>query len=91
MLLSEGNAGPDENEELEKYLAYIHTAYPVFGFGLWSVVLKETGDVIGWCGLQPIGNEDTPLGRIELGYLIDREKELRDIRDFVRAEGGFVL
>ena len=25
------------------------------------------------------------------GYLIDREKELRDIRDFVRAEGGFVL
>ncbi len=73
MLLSEGNAGPDENEELEKYLAYIHTAYPVFGFGLWSVVLKETGDVIGWCGLQPIGNEDTPLGRIELGYLIDRE------------------
>lgn len=63
----------DEDEELEKYLAYIHTVYPVFGFGLWSVVRKETGDVIGWCGLQPIGNEDTPLGRIELGYLIDRE------------------
>ena len=63
----------EEDEELEKYLAYIHTVYSVFGFGLWSVVLKKTGEVIGWCGLQPIGNEDTPLGRIELGYLIDRE------------------
>ena len=63
--------GPDEDEELEKYLAYIHTVYPVFGIGLCSVVLNETGEVIGWCGLQPIGDEDTPLGRIELGYLID--------------------
>ena len=63
----------EEDEELEKYLAYIHTVYSVFGFGLWSVVLKKTGEVIGWCGLQPIGNEDTPLGRIELGYLINRE------------------
>ena len=31
----------DENEELEKYLAYIHTVYPVFGIGLCSVVLNE--------------------------------------------------
>ena len=30
----------DENEELEKYLAYIHTVYSVFGFGLWTVCLK---------------------------------------------------
>ena len=63
--------GTDEDEELEKYLAYIHTVYPVFGIGLCSVVLNETGEVIGWCGLQPIGEEDTPMGRIELGYLID--------------------
>ena len=57
----------DENEELEKYLAYIHTVYPVFGIGLCSVVLNETAELIGWCGLQPIGDEDTPMGRIELG------------------------
>ena len=24
--------------------------YRVFGFGLWAVVLKETGEVIGDCG-----------------------------------------
>lgn len=62
----------DEDEELEKYLAYIHTVYSVFGFGLWTVCLKEDPDcIIGRCGLQPIADEDNPLGRIELGYLID--------------------
>ena len=63
----------DEDDELEKYLAYIHTVYSVFGFGLCTVELTKTGEIIGWCGLQPIGDEDTPLGRIELGYLIDRD------------------
>ena len=63
----------DEDEELEKYLAYIHTVYSVFGFGLCTVVLRQNGEVIGWCGLQPIGDDDSPLGRIELGYLIAPE------------------
>jgi len=74
----------DEDEELEKFLAYIHTVYSVFGFGLWTVCLKgdSTADifadakdreaaVIGRCGLQPIADDNSPLGRIELGYLID--------------------
>lgn len=68
-----GSVSDDEDEELEKFLAYIHTVYSVFGFGLCTVELNETGRIIGWCGLQPIGDEDTPLGRIELGYLIDRD------------------
>ena len=63
--------GRDEDEELEKFLAYIHTVYSVFGFGLCTVELTRTGEIIGWCGLEPIGDEDSPLGRIELGYLID--------------------
>ena len=66
------DVGSDEDEELEKYLAYIHTVYSVFGFGLCTVELTRTGEVIGWCGLQPVGDENSPLGRIELGYLIDR-------------------
>ena len=74
----------DEDEELEKYLAYIHTVYPVFGFGLWTVCLKpdemntpgeevrtQEEQIIGRCGLQPVADENSPLGRIELGYLID--------------------
>ncbi len=62
----------DENEALEIYLSYIHTVYSVFGFGLWTVCLKEDPScIIGRCGLEPCADENSPLGRIELGYLID--------------------
>jgi len=36
--------------------------YRVFGFGLWAVCLKDTGELIGDCGLtmQMIGGETKP-------------------------------
>ncbi len=42
--------------------------YSIFGFGLWAVCLKETGEVIGDCGLtiQPISGQPRP----EIGYHI---------------------
>ena len=41
------------------------------GFGLWAVCLKETGEMIGDCGLtlQPINGEMLP----EIGYHIRRD------------------
>lgn len=44
--------------------------YKTFGFGLWAVVLKETGEMIGDCGLtmQFINNQIKP----EIGYHIRR-------------------
>jgi len=45
--------------------------YRIFGFGLWAVVLKETGEVIGDCGLtmQLIGGQIKP----EIGYHIRKD------------------
>jgi len=45
--------------------------YKTFGFGLWAVVLKETGEMIGDCGLtmQFINNQIKP----EIGYHIRRD------------------
>ncbi len=42
--------------------------YCIFGFGLWAVCLKETGEMIGDCGLtmQMIGSQIKP----EIGYHI---------------------
>ena len=37
----------------EVYLSYIGMTYRFFGFGNWSVCEKTTGEVIGWCGLNP--------------------------------------
>ena len=42
--------------------------YRIFGFGLWAVCLRETGEMIGDCGLtmQLIGDQIKP----EIGYHI---------------------
>ena len=47
--------------------------YRIFGFGLWAVCLKETGEVIGDCGLtmQMIGDQIKP----EIGYHIRRDQQ----------------
>lgn len=45
--------------------------YRIFGFGLWAVVLKETGEMIGDCGLtmQNINGQIKP----EIGYHIRKD------------------
>ena len=47
--------------------------YSIFGFGLWAVCLKETGEMIGDCGLtmQMIGEVIKP----EIGYHIRRDMQ----------------
>jgi len=47
--------------------------YRTDGFGLWAVVLKETGEVIGDCGLtlQPINGQMLP----EIGYHIRADRQ----------------
>lgn len=41
------------------------------GLGLWAVVLRETGEMIGQCGLtrQPAGDREV----LEIGYLLARK------------------
>lgn len=44
---------------LEKY-----PSYKTYGFGRWAVILKDTGDYVGWCGLKY-----TPeLDEYDIGY-----------------------
>lgn len=49
--------------------------YKVFGFGLWAVVLKETGEVIGDCGLtmQMMNGQIKP----EIAYHIRKDLQRR--------------
>lgn len=63
----------DYNEAKEKFFAYIACQYRYYGFGLWSVVKKETGEIIGRCGLSPVVDDISPQGRIEIGYLMGVE------------------
>ena len=60
------------DERISLHKSYIHFAYRFRGFGLWGVFLKETGQLIGRCGLEEAEN-DSGTARIEIGYLISPE------------------
>ena len=58
------------DEEAQAWLNNQLRRYPEDGFGLWAVVLKESGEIIGQCGitLQDVNGEWVP----EVGYLFER-------------------
>ena len=55
-------------EEKEFQRAYIENMYRYFGYGLWLVFLKETGELIGRAGLEH--REYHEEIELELGYII---------------------
>ena len=64
---------PFDQERVKGWINKNIDRYSTFGFGLWAVVLKETGEVIGDCGLtmQVINGEIKP----EIGYHIRRDMQ----------------
>ena len=57
------------NVEIEKHKAYIKNVYSFYGYGYWGVFSRQTGELIGRCGIQ--NNEIDGKVEIELGYLLD--------------------
>ena len=55
-------------EEKEFQRAYIENMYRYFGYGMWLVFLKETGELIGRAGLEH--REYHEEIELELGYII---------------------
>ena len=62
---------PFDEAKVKSWIDRNQRRYKEDGFGLWAVVLKKTGEVIGDCGitLQPIHGEMLP----EIGYHIRRD------------------
>ena len=57
-------------EETVSWLNRQLDRYQQHGFGLWAVVLKENGEVIGQCGLTI---QNVPQGEVlEIGYLFQK-------------------
>lgn len=64
------------NEEMTRgWIEWNICNYAEYGFGLWAVVLKETGEFIGDCGItiQDIDGEMLP----EIGYHINKKYQRR--------------
>ena len=62
---------PYDEEKTRNWITWNLDNYEKYGFGLWAVVLKETGEFIGDCGitLQNIDGEILP----EIGYHIHKK------------------
>lgn len=61
--------GAFNDDEVQEWLNRQISRYQKWGFGLWAVVLKETDEMIGQCGLtmQPWKDEEV----LEIGYLFE--------------------
>lgn len=57
-------------EEAQKWLNRHLKRYDEYGFGLWAVVLKETNEMIGQCGLTMQSWRDNEI--LEIGYLFQK-------------------
>ena len=79
-MLIEQRSDPDMNrylggprrqnpEELAKRIRFYMSCYESHGFGMCPMFWKETGEMIGAAGIQPL--EDT--GEIEVGYSVIKE------------------
>ena len=80
---------PFDADKVRGWIAWNLDNYGKYGFGLWAVVLKETGKFIGDCGItiQNIDGEKLP----EIGYHIHKKhwrrgfakEAARAVRDWV--------
>ena len=64
-----------DEESVRGWIRRNQERYQIFGFGLWAVCLKDTGEMIGDCGLtmQIIDGQIKP----EIGYHIHRDHQRR--------------
>ncbi|MBE5921172.1 MAG: GNAT family N-acetyltransferase [Lachnospiraceae bacterium] len=63
----------DPAEEREILREYIRTIYGFYGFGMWAVLEKSTGKLIGKIGLQP------ECEGVALGYMVHGDYRRRGI------------
>lgn len=62
---------PYDDAGVRRWINWCRDSYAKHGFGLWAVILKESGEFIGDCGIsmQPIHGEWLP----EIGYHIRKD------------------
>ena len=63
--------GAFSDDEVHEWLDRQIARYQKWNFGLWAVILKETDEMIGQCGLTMQTWKDTEV--LEIGYLFNRD------------------
>jgi len=63
-----GNNPVKSIDESREYIAVVRRQYLENGIGRWAVILKETGEFIGWAGLKLESNVNDHETFYDLGY-----------------------
>src|SRR4051794_34413131 len=58
----------DTRKELEHI---VNVLYPEYGYGLWATIHRESGELIGRCGLLPWKLDGR--SEVEVAYLLDKK------------------
>ncbi len=58
----------DRDEEIEYTKSYIKNVYEFYGFGMWTVIEKESGNIIGRAGVSYREGFELP----EMGFMIGK-------------------
>ncbi len=62
---------PFDRQRLQRWLDWNQSSYKSVGYGLWSLLLRSPGELIGDCGL--VNQEVGGILEIEIGYHIRRD------------------
>lgn len=85
-------ANPEWNGEEgeKKFSQYIHHMYPFYNYGIWTVIEKKEGKIIGRAGLENRSYRGKDV--LEIGYLIGKKWQNRGFgEEAARAVEHFAL
>lgn len=70
-----GGVPVQSREQCLEIIQSIQKQYITYGMGRWTVILKETGEFAGWCGLKRIDGEwiNGRTGFVDIGYRFQRQ------------------
>lgn len=63
--------GPLDNKGVKNFLEKTLQSYKTYGYGKWAVILKETGELIGACGIHNVQVDGELL--TEVGYRLAKK------------------
>jgi len=62
---------PFDCQQMEKWVDWNQRNYTNYGYGLWALILRATGELIGDCGL--VNQQVDEALEVELGYHVRRD------------------
>jgi RimJ/RimL family protein N-acetyltransferase len=62
---------PFDCQQMEKWVDWNQRNYTNYGYGLWSLILRATGELIGDCGL--VNQQVDEALEVEIGYHVRRD------------------